>query len=587
MEFESSPQTDAFLSAQGKIILNACPGSGKTTAIVKKLSDLQRDYDANYGRYSGIACISFTNTAKDEINQKYFEFNGESLKFPHHVSTIDSFINQFVTLPFYYLLDSTYSRPKIVDDNSFIDDIWRPKLNFKGVDGNPFCFAYPPSSIRFERDGRLSSNGYIPDETKVQASVFENYCKALKAWQLKSGLITTGDSAYIAFQLLLKYPKIGQWLAARFPHIIIDEAQDNSAIQHAIFDKLVEYGVKEITFVGDPYQCLYEWRDSDPKLFLDKFDDSVNWLGLALTGNRRSTQNIIDCFSLIRRQSDPPITAIGVRQNPHPVLIYRYTDDNISHIVSDFDTRCQQFGFQDNQIVVRGNSLKNKMLGKIADQNPWNNGNPYIVIEAVNKFEGKEIKEAVRLIREVYISLKFSGADYHQVKELEQRIKVDPQINGLLLQTLHLVPSFNLSIRDWTTQLQQFFQSQFALVDAPNFDMKSRNSKYFDKRILDEPMNNHFKKSFSAGNIPITTIHQVKGKTLDSILIFFNATNHKENITFLDIENSQDTFPNERQRLIYVAMSRPRHFLAMAFPSKVSAAELSKKFGNEIEIITI
>jgi hypothetical protein len=78
----------------------------------------------------------------------------------------------------------------------------------------------------------------------------------------------------------------------------------------------------------------------------------------------------------------------------------------------------------------------------------------------------------------------------------------------------------------------------------------------------------------------------VKGKTLDSILIFFNQTSHKENITFADIETT-NTFPNEKQRLIYVAMSRPRYLLAMAFPESISDKELTSKFGDEIDIINL
>jgi DNA helicase II / ATP-dependent DNA helicase PcrA len=77
----------------------------------------------------------------------------------------------------------------------------------------------------------------------------------------------------------------------------------------------------------------------------------------------------------------------------------------------------------------------------------------------------------------------------------------------------------------------------------------------------------------------------VKGKSLDSILIFFNLKNHKENITFSDIGNATNTFPNEKQRLIYVAMSRPKHLLAMAFPNSISDSDLKNKFGDNINII--
>jgi hypothetical protein len=77
----------------------------------------------------------------------------------------------------------------------------------------------------------------------------------------------------------------------------------------------------------------------------------------------------------------------------------------------------------------------------------------------------------------------------------------------------------------------------------------------------------------------------VKGKSLDSILVFFNESKHKHNITFSDIESSGQNFPSETQRIIYVALSRPKHLLSMAFPESVSEQELRAKFGEGITIV--
>ena len=102
---------------------------------------------------------------------------------------------------------------------------------------------------------------------------------------------------------------------------------------------------------------------------------------------------------------------------------------------------------------------------------------------------------------------------------------------------------------------------------------------------MDESVEIHFKKSYSAFNIPITTIHQVKGQTLDSILVFFNEKRHKDNITFENISNTENIFPDETKRLIYVALSRPKYLLAMAFPESITNEELIIKFGEKIRIV--
>ena len=84
--------------------------------------------------------------------------------------------------------------------------------------------------------------------------------------------------------------------------------------------------------------------------------------------------------------------------------------------------------------------------------------------------------------------------------------------------------------------------------------------------------------------IPVTTVHQVKGMTLDTVLLILNNTSIGGNISFKELSTPQD-FPTEKQRIIYVAMSRPRHMLAIGLPDKISNDEIKKKLGNKIEII--
>ena len=109
--------------------------------------------------------------------------------------------------------------------------------------------------------------------------------------------------------------------------------------------------------------------------------------------------------------------------------------------------------------------------------------------------------------------------------------------NALLLGILHDLPKLDLSIADWTIQTQGFIKRKLSLKNEVNFELKDRKSKYFNKAILLEPVEKHFKKSYSESKIPITTVHQVKGKSLNAILIFFDVRKHKDTITFKDIKN--------------------------------------------------
>ena len=106
IDYDITPQRQAYLEARGYTILTACPGSGKITSIVKKLLMVSHYCEEHYGKHTGFACLSFTNKACAELKQKYMELHDERLVFPNEVLTIDSFIMQYVVLPFWYLCDA-------------------------------------------------------------------------------------------------------------------------------------------------------------------------------------------------------------------------------------------------------------------------------------------------------------------------------------------------------------------------------------------------------------------------------------------------------------------------------------------------
>lgn len=71
-------------------------------------------------------------------------------------------------------------------------------------------------------------------------------------------------------------------IAERFPVIIIDEAQDTSVNQMAVFDLLSKSGVKSMFLVGDADQSIYEWRNASPECFYKSrryklADNRIDW----------------------------------------------------------------------------------------------------------------------------------------------------------------------------------------------------------------------------------------------------------------------------------------------------------------------
>jgi Superfamily I DNA and RNA helicases len=601
MEYEVTDERKTYLEKRGKIVLNACPGSGKTSSIVKKIKIIQENSSSLFSNYSGIACLSFTNAATDELKEKYYKMHGENLLFPNIFSTIDSFINKYITLPYSYLLDSKFIRPKIVEDeliekafqNFYIDrngnqqeGVEFPLNKFKDKASLGLYRIYPPKDIWIEMDGTFTYKGKKPSSALVDNDVFQEYGKIIFKKKISKGLITSLDSSFIALTLLSNHKRIGKYLALRFPYVIIDEAQDNSEIQHSIFDELIESGLSNVELIGDPYQSLYEWRSAKPNLFVSKFR-SHSWSGLSLSENRRSNQRIINCFSILRQSIDPAVKEKNVKDLNIPITVYKYTDSNKEQIINDYCDKCENYSLDSNHIVVRGNTLKNHMIGASVPLEPWHSLIPYTILKIQNLLELQKVKLSINELRKLAINLSFSEKSQYERKEIEELYTNDPSYNSKLFKLLKLLPKLDLSFNVWTKITQELLKEELSLPYELDFNIKKRMTGFRMKDLLNENLDNYFRNNIAGKhNVPITTIHQVKGQTFDSILFFFAENSIGQNVSFNDF-NKPTAFPTEKQRMIYVACSRPRQFLAIAVPEKTKDKAITDKLGNQIQIIEL
>lgn len=580
MSIVLSEEQRIYVQTSGKVILNACPGSGKTTTVAHKLFSLTQNWDNDNLPKAGIICISFTNVAKNEISEKFKEISGFSLPYPHLISTIDSFINSYITLPFAHKIKNIDKRYRIIDDNRYLDNIflsdWQLKKNYSDK-----LYRFAPSLIDYTIDGGITWKGF----DKSGDEDFVKYAKIIKKKQFDFGLLKTSDSAFFAYHILKKYPRIAKYLATKFPYIIIDEAQDTSEIQHSIIEMLFEQGLKNIDLVGDPYQCLYQWRNASPELFLKKFDDKANWNGINLSENRRSTKKIIDIFCVLRRSSEKAIVPINDNADDLPLHIIKYDSADYTQAISKYEELCNNKGFASNSILVRGNTLKNSLLGKEKNYSPWQDSLPFLLVESKIHLQSNEVKEAVKKIRRVIIGLLVPHISFEDLKEKEQEVKNDKQINSLIFNLIRGLPSFDLPITEWTTKTQKYLKAVLELDNEPDFKIRKRNASGFDKTTLNNQVNKYFKKATTDNNLPISTIHQVKGMTFDSVFLLLSEDSTGQNISLKDFILKKDDMPTEKQRLIYVALSRPRHLLCIGVPKSISDSDLKEQFSDDIIIL--
>lgn len=97
------------------IDVSACPGSGKTTVLLAKLKLLADRMPLKNG--AGICVLSHTNIAVNEIKSKLVGYADKLMSYPNYIGTIQSFIDQFVTMP--YLRQTVGRSVQLLDDRAY------------------------------------------------------------------------------------------------------------------------------------------------------------------------------------------------------------------------------------------------------------------------------------------------------------------------------------------------------------------------------------------------------------------------------------------------------------------------------------
>ena len=573
--YDITPQRQAYLDARGYTILTACPGSGKTTSIVKKLLTVSCYCKERYGQHTGFACLSFTNKACAELKQKYKEMHNDRLTFPNEVLTIDSFIMQYVVLPFWYLCDACKKKPLVVNEEEILEQVYYNNVKIEGE-----WQKYPimalrkftnlfhikkPSLISIEKTVIKWDNKVVTDANEIE------YCKAALNYRLNKGFITSGDALWIACYILKHHQNVSKALVARFPYIIVDEAQDNSELHFEFFKLLKLAGLPNLEYVGDICQSIYGFNNARPELLQNLMLED-GWNVLPMSECRRSNQRIIDLYCKLKSKDVPTITSYGVEDKGVPIVVYKYDDDNVRSIIRDFYQVCDENELSSRIILARGVNKCKKLAGvKDVDFKYWKSELPYLLIDAVFAYETSEIDYAFRKIRLVLSTL-FAGSSPDTKRQFIHEIEHDIDWNARIFGFLKLVPSFSLSFKEWSERTCMLLHDYWELEELPVFVPYKRQKGYKMKNMANVPVErfHQSRDKDSEYHKSVDTIHAVKGATLDAVLLFLSSDSRGQNISLNDFPSSEIAVMNESQRMIYVACSRAAQFLALAVPKSIA-----------------
>lgn len=587
-----------FIRNLDTIDLQAVPGSGKTTALLAKLLILERYMPFSDG--SGVLVISHTNIAVDEIKSKIGRYCPKLFSYPNFVGTIQSFVDQFLAIPYYANL---YQKRPYRIDNEIYNNMVTYYHNSR-KDNNLNNGFYRRGGIeeilkiRFDNNWNLiPSFGKTSEEFHFKDKNSNTYKAVVKMKRYlfeELGCLHFDDAYLLGNSYIKTFPKIVRLLRKRFQYVFIDEMQDMGKHQVELLEKLFftgEHSKYCYQRIGDKNQAIFGgevetddfWgRDGRESLLLNgsyrltpETAEAVKYFGLnfqEIEGRRQSCgikphilvfenpEDVLPRFVDIIREKGLegkdvkyPFSALAwISEHSEYLGINDYHPKfDKKHHKAKIDYAClndylKYHDVNDTSLASIRNSILNSFIkilrtGNIRDEN----GRNYTINNFLSFIrESNEVKyEELKLkLFEWAFSIK-KGADvYEDLKSF-----IPPFLN-------YVFPEVSLS-----EDVKSFINFKESLM-TQNEDVDMENPNYFNKDGI---------------KVKIGTVHSVKGETHTATLFMesyykgIRGKNGYESERLKpQIEGTQfaDTKVNhiKSTKITYVACSRPTHLLCVA-----------------------
>ncbi|MFQ3293428.1 MAG: DNA helicase-2/ATP-dependent DNA helicase PcrA [Halobacteriales archaeon] len=266
------------------------PGSGKTTALLDRVETmLENDVDV-----SDVLVVSYTRAAAQEVRERLAErldMNPRALQ--GNVCTMHAKAYELLNLSrgdvvgeddkqefcedFGLEFEDEYSgagrrtaRSTTMGNKIIATSQWLQRTRRDVADWYDVPFQWNEEEVRLPPDidsNAQEGNKYTPtwpsDDDRIDVP------EAIRAWRGYKG-----EQGIVGFADMLKRVK-QRSLLPRVDHLVIDEFQDITTLQYAVYEEWHQH-MESVLIAGDDDQVVYSWQGADPNLLLDEpVDDDI------------------------------------------------------------------------------------------------------------------------------------------------------------------------------------------------------------------------------------------------------------------------------------------------------------------------
>jgi superfamily I DNA/RNA helicase len=535
-------------------LLRAAPGSGKTWTSCRRFIWRGANWPHRVG---GLSLLSFTNVAINEFKAATIKVGRrELLSDPNYVGTFDSFVERYILSPFGHLINNSSKRPKLFAGPRPGD--WANNSLKVWIDGSGNQKIPVPAweIIPYPDDNKIRFKTSITYGSKAISSYGINPIQSL----LSLGYYTHAQRIFWACKLLFDRPHIAKLIARRFPEIIVDEAQDSNAWLLILLNFIRDRGSK-ITLIGDPDQCIFEFSMADatslPNL---RYKWSIP--ELPLSQSFRCNNPIAGTVCSIGGNPDFTGCAEGTCEWDNAFVV-REQHKSFSDSISAFQKLAEylNINIESAAIVCRAHAQLESIRGR-SNFSALKGKTKHLATAAFVRDSRMAYREAFKIVKALIRELTGDDPIWKQIEEAKEsstEMLVHLAIWRFVKDKSRLAPVSELG-EHWVETVRAQFK---ALIEELKLKCDVSLGYHINKKGLSNSQLKlplfEIQKDFPP--VRQTTIHQVKGESIDAVLVLGSAKFWNSVVNAVKNGNS-----SEDRRLAYVAMTRASHLLVVGVP---------------------
>lgn len=392
-------QENAVKAVDGRVLVLAGAGSGKTRVLTLRMAHLINDFGVSA---KSIVGLTFTNKAAAEMRHRIAQLVQPAAAKQITLSTFHSFCMQILRADIHHL--GYTSHFTLYDEKDVQHLVTLIARDIVECEGEMPSLTHTIAAITNAKNKGYGAHEILdpvsPWHEDFTRQVYRRLEDSLRAYNA----VDFDHLLWLTVELFQKHPAVLEKYQDRYRYLMIDEYQDTNPVQYRLAELLSsKYG--NLCVVGDDDQSIYGWRGAEVKNIL-QFSDATT---IKLEQNYRSTNTILKAANAViannkERHSKVLWSDKGDGEKIEVFCAPNEVDE--ARAVAFRIAKLRELGCQwkDFAILYRSNALSRQFEIALMNQawqenGQWKTGIPFQVFGGASFYERREVRDLCAYLR--------------------------------------------------------------------------------------------------------------------------------------------------------------------------------------------